>query len=124
MKKKLLFLCLFSLAATANAQGVGQGIGVHHKCKAFVEALDSRSYNALWKDPSDGEVFATMSYAYMSWIQGFISATNLHRPKNGQISMSAERIADWVKNYCKKHPNELVYMGAKDIVEKMPAGYH
>lgn len=128
MKKTILAICLFTGITTANAQGVGQGIGqglgAHYKCKSMAEALDMRAHNAMWKDPSDGEVFATMSLAYMSWVQGFISATNLHRPQNGQIRLSPERVAEWMQNYCTRNPDQEIYMGAKNIVESLPEGYH
>ena len=45
MKKTLLAICLFAGATTTNAQGIGQGLGAHHKCKSMVEALDMRAHN-------------------------------------------------------------------------------
>lgn len=124
MKKALLAVCLLAGMSTAHAQGIGHGLGAHHKCKSMVEALDLRGHDSLWKDPSDGEVFATMGLAYMTWVQGFVSATNLHRPQNGQIRLTPVQIAEWMHNYCTRNPDEPIYMGAKDIVERQPPGYN
>lgn len=124
MRKIVWAACLLVGTTTANAQGIGHGLGAHHPCKSMAEALDMRAHDAMWKDPSDGELFATMSLAYMSWVQGFISATNLHRPQNGQIRLTPAQIAQRMRNYCTEHPNEPIYVGAKNIVETQPPGYN
>ncbi|MDV2116783.1 hypothetical protein [Alcaligenes faecalis] len=124
MKKTVLTVYLLTGLTAANAQGIGHGLGAHYKCSSMVEALDMRGHDSMWKDPSDGEVFATMSLAYMSWVQGFISATNLHRPDNGQIRLTPAQIAEWMHNYCTRNPNQAIYMGVKAIVETQPPGYN
>jgi len=123
MKKTLLTVCLSAVLSSASAQQhLGQGLGVNTSCESLVEALNTRSHNAMWRN-SDGEVFVTMSYAYIIWVQGFITATNIHRPQNGQVSIKPEKLASWLKSYCEKNPRHEIYRGAVKLVESLPSGY-
>lgn len=124
MRLKLLIILIATsaLSAQAEAQAIAQGLGAHNKCDAMIKALDLRGHDQLYTH-KDGEVFATMGLAYSAWVQGFISATNAHRPPEGQIKLTPKQIADRMYAYCSKNPQDKIYMGAKNIVETTPPGY-
>ncbi|SEJ99784.1 hypothetical protein [Achromobacter sp. NFACC18-2] len=123
MKRSLLaasLLCTVSFAG--QAQIIGHGVGVHDSCGSFLSAFKKAGPDRAIR-LGNGETYPTMTNHYMAWVQGFVTATNMTRPDNGQIDTDREGLAGWIKNYCEKHPEQTLNMATIALVRALPIGF-
>ncbi|MFY3531313.1 hypothetical protein [Achromobacter denitrificans] len=114
-------LCVMSFPSQAQSFAA-HGIGVQDSCGSFTSALKKHGPGVMWK-MRDGEMLGTMSYTYMSWVLGFVTATNLVRPEKGQIMTDREGIAGWLNKYCEQHPELTISEATIELVRALPAGF-
>jgi 2-methylcitrate dehydratase PrpD len=62
-------------------------------------------------------------YVLESWVQGFLTATNVFFTGSSDLShgTDSEGIMAWVDNYCKEHPLETLATAAVDLVFQLMA---
>ena len=99
MKKPWLFLLLLSLAMNASADYLIKGVG-GISCERYV---------------SDYRRAGVARREQRSWILGFLTGMNFNDPdmQHRGRDVHAERVDDWILNYCMEHPGEKLHSAAE-----------
>jgi len=118
MKRVLLIIwvCLLALPSTSQAAPENKyvyGVGFL-SCEKLTSALLLRPYDTAIK--IDDEIWDSKSFAYIAWVQGFISAFNLFNDKGKNCILTIDQIAIRMKDYCSKNPSSLIISGAIEII--------
>jgi hypothetical protein len=119
------------LGAVAHAESPGAytiGIG-NYSCGRFIAAIGKNAPGKIRSIPTGDGDFVSEIAEYQQWLLGFVSGFNsaiaaynaAHADEHEQqvTRFDPAGMDLWMRNWCNKHPTNLVYDGAVAFVDEM-----
>jgi hypothetical protein len=104
-----------AIQAPENSQVAVAGSGIY-SCAKFLSVVgEHKLQNVSSLNGIDGNRYYSENAAYLDWIKGFISAINILHPSL-KISIDNYAAELWIRNWCGKHPTEMLFKAADQLV--------